>query len=183
MSQLLPRFRDPLPLRHRPSKVVACSSGKRVYATAEIAADALVRVRHDRALRPDGREPEERIYECPLCERWHLSSSPRRDLGFDLVPFELRKDGESWESYAGRLEKRIKAQRDQLLSLHALGKGTLTNKQTRRRIEALVVALGQMTERWEKERRDRMALVVALEEARSRRPRFLRRRAGVGESA
>lgn len=95
----------------------SCPTGKVRYATEEDAAVALDRVQAARAVSPDGRCPERAWYECsnPACGGWHLTSrSP------DLPPEEEpRGDGETWEAYAHRLERRIKSQRDHLALLRA----------------------------------------------------------------
>ena len=75
---------------------------------------------------------------------------------------DVRADGESWESYARRLEHRIKEQRDQINSVHRY-RETNGNRADRKRIRRLRFALGRMTERWEHERSCREALVAEKE--------------------
>lgn len=138
----------------------SCVTGKVRYADAETAAAALERVRAARAERPDGRPPERQFYACVRCEGWHLSSKPPR-LDFDAV---VRDDGESWEAYAGRLERRIKGQRDHLEAINEL-RADAGNRQERKRIATLQLALGRITERWHVEREARIGLVAAVKAA------------------
>lgn len=144
----------------RSRAAVVCGTGKKRYATESAALDALIRVRKLRQANPDGRDPENRIYFCS-CKGWHLTSG---EMGReDFSPVKERGDGEPWESYARRLERRIAEQRAHLLSLHALGHGA-SNREGRKRIASLLRALGRMTERWESERSQRQALVEILSE-------------------
>ena len=53
-----------------------------------------------------------------------------------------REDGETWESYARRLEKRIKAQRDHIVSLHEVH-AQCSNRANRKRMAHLEAALGR----------------------------------------
>lgn len=131
-----------------------CVSGKVRYADEENAATALERVRVARALRPDGNPPERVFYYCPRCEGWHLSSKPP-ELHAEHLP---KGDGETWEEYAHRLERRIKEQRDQLESLNEL-RADAGNRAERKRIARLHTALGRMTEDWEREREQKHGLV------------------------
>lgn len=151
-------FSKVLPGRRR-ERPKGCPSGKRRYGSEADALDALVRVRKVRVETADPDPPEQAIYRCSECPGWHLTSKGLHPD--DLDPERERRGQESWQSYARRLEKRVAAQRAQLLSLHTLGYGT-TNKQNRKRTAALVAALGRMTERWERERAHRMELVVVL---------------------
>ena len=153
-----------------------CVSGKVRYDSEARAIDGLLRVRKRRIETADPLEHESRIYPCVKCAGWHLTSKPMVHPE-DFTPEHEQWNGESVESYIKRLERRIKEQRAQLLSLHALGHGG-DNRQARKRISALTVALGRMTERWENERRDRKALVEKLREAEASRRlnrRWLRR--------
>lgn len=155
-----------------------CPSGKVRYATESDAITGLLRVRKERVRTNDPHDHESRIYPCAKCQGWHLTSNPMLHPE-DLTPEAPQKTGEPWQQYAKRLEKRIAEQRAQLLSLHALGHGG-SNKDSRRRISALTVALGRMTERWENECRNREALVEKVDaliayQQPIRRPRWLRR--------
>lgn len=78
---------------------------------------------------------------------------------------DVRSDGESWEDYAHRLERRIKEQRDQLESVNRY-RETNGNRADRKKIARLRFALGRMTERWEHEVTNREALVAQKEAAR-----------------
>lgn len=144
-----------------------CSTGKVRHATEAVALEALARVRRDRIATGDPDPPESRIYICARCNGWHLTST---DLSYrDLEPIRERSDGEAWEAYAKRLERRIAEQRAQILSLLALGHGAAHNRASRKRVEALTVALGHMTERWENERRNREEVVRQIDALRARR--------------
>jgi hypothetical protein len=58
-----------------------CVTGKRCYATAAAAHDALLSTRVAGALRDTcHRRREQRCYVCPSCGHWHLTSSPDRSL-------------------------------------------------------------------------------------------------------
>jgi hypothetical protein len=151
---------------------VKCASGKQRYKSESVAIGALISVRKKRIETRDPLEHESRIYPCDRCNGWHLTSNPVVHPE-DFTPEAPQHTGESWQSYARRLERRIAEQRAQLLSLHALGHGG-TNRQSRKRISTLTVALGRMTERWENERRNREALVDRIE-AQPRQRRWLRR--------
>lgn len=144
-----------------------CNTGKVRYDTEAAALAALVRVRGYRLEHPDGKDAETHFYVCRVCEGWHLSSNPVAGHGSDFMPEHSLRTGETWENYAHRLERRIKEQRAQLLSLQALGHGA-SNRDSRRRIQSLVVALGAMTERWEAEVRNREALVERIRVMRGR---------------
>lgn len=163
MTQLLPRFTEPSVPRliGRPNK---CESKKVRYRTEADAVAALIEVRKKRVRDADPHDPENHLYPCTRCEGWHLSSTEvfRRTNSF---PENLTRNGtnESWEDYAHRLEFRIKEQRGQLMSIQALGHGS-NNRASRQRIQSLVIALGHMTELWEKERRNRQAVVARLAE-------------------
>jgi hypothetical protein len=135
-----------------------CPSGKLRYPSEALALEGLSTVRERR--HGADRPPECRIYFCDRCEGWHLTSAEIHPRAF--VPEREKADDEEWSVYAKRLERRIAAQRSEILSLHQLGFG-LSNKNTRRRIETLVIALGHATERYERERRDRIGLTRRLE--------------------
>lgn len=135
-----------------------CPTGKIRYASEAIAADSLTRVRARRdATKPDEHGPERDFYECPYCQGWHLTSRARSLED----PEPLRKDGETWQVYALRLEKRIKEQRDQLERINEL-RADAGNRAERRRIELLTYALGRLTLRLETTRRAKAALVEAI---------------------
>lgn len=153
----------------------SCASKKVRYETDLDAAIALRRVRAVRSARPDGLPEECAFYECTFCQGWHLTSQPQPVI---LEPF-ARDDGETWESYARRLERRVKEQRDQLVDLQTLRR-ELGNRQTRRQIERLESALGKMTYRWEWERDRRKGLERHLASKRRLRSRVtgLLRRSG-----
>jgi hypothetical protein len=85
------------------------------------------------------------------------------------IGHDVKGDGESWEDYARRLERRIKEQRDQLESLNQIHSACGNNRADRKRINNLRFALGKMTERWEKERTNREALVKTVETFRAER--------------
>lgn len=86
---------------------------------------------------------------CPKCKRTH-SADREHNCSLDR-PFDNKLDGESWEDYAKRLERRIKEQRDLNKHLVELGKDG-GNRVDRKRIARLEAALGQMTLRWEDQR-------------------------------
>lgn len=153
---------------------IKCPSGKIRHRSEAIAIEALIRVRKHRIEINDPADHESHIYPCRQCDGWHLSSKAVVHPE-DFTAEHPQRTGETWPEYAKRLERRIAAQRAQLLSLHALGHGG-SNRQSRKRIESLIVALGRMTERWENERRNREALVMRVEELESRpKRRWLRR--------
>jgi hypothetical protein len=139
-----------------------CVTGKVRYADEQDAAVALERVRAARAERPDGHPPERVFYPCEHCDGWHLSSRPPKLALADPPP---RADGETWQEYAHRLERRIKEQRDQLEQINQL-RADAGNRHERKRIALLQASLGRMTERWEKERAARIGLVNAMAEMR-----------------
>jgi hypothetical protein len=56
-----------------------CPSGKRKYATESQARTELVGALVG-ANSGDGKRHEKRVYECPACGRWHLTSKPRTTL-------------------------------------------------------------------------------------------------------
>jgi len=146
----------------QPRDARGCPSKKYRYLTEAVALEGLARVRRDRLNDADRtRPPECRIYFCDRCEGWHLTSNEAHPEDFNTEP--ARRDQEDWQVYARRLEKRIASQRAEILSLHQIGHG-LSNKNTRRRMETLVIALGRATERFERERRDRINLVRLLDE-------------------
>lgn len=168
------RVGGPPPEHERPrNRGVRCRTGKIRHPSETGALEALVRVRKERFASDDGRLPESRIYLCRDCGGWHLTSTDLHPS--DLEPVRERKDGEPWEIYAKRLERRVAEQRTHIVSLHALGAGA-TNRAMRRRVPALLVALGRMTERWDNERRNREELVRQLDELRSRKSLFARLR-------
>lgn len=161
MTKLLPRFlQEPKPWKPVTPVKQPCRTGKVEYPTESSALEGLRRVRKKRIENPDGQDPESGIYPCDHGDHWHLTSSEIH-LN-DITSERERRDGETWENYAGRLEKRIAEQRSQILSLHALGHGASNNRSSRKRINALVIALGRMTENWENERRSRIALTEKL---------------------
>ena len=148
-------------------KPTGCSTGKFRYATEADAIEGLVRVRRERVasrLR-DTRPHESHLYPCDRCTGWHLSSSPIFMSG-DLIPDQPRRGREPLEMYARRLENRVAEQRSQIMSLLATGNGA-TNRETRKRIGALTVALGRVTELWQEERGNREALVARLSKIES----------------
>lgn len=150
-----------------------CKTGKHRYLSESQALEALIRVRKIRVRQGDPRQHENHIYPCRECDGWHLSSTPV------LLASDLRTEREQWptetiEAYARRLERRIAEQRAQILSMLAVGHGG-NNRQARKRIEILTVALGRMTAMWEEERRNREALVRRLAAPQTRWS--LRRRA------
>lgn len=51
-----------------------CPTRKRRYLTAALAQLALLDVRNMRARRREGERVEQRIYSCPKCHGWHLTS-------------------------------------------------------------------------------------------------------------
>lgn len=162
MTKLLPRFLRET--EHKPTKTAQknpCRTGKIEYATESAALEGLRRVRKKRIKNLDEQDHECAIYLCDHGHHWHLTSNEIR--GEDVTSERERSDGETWESYAKRLERRVAEQRSQILSLHALGHGASNNRQARKRINALVIALGHMTERWEAERANRIRLVQLLE--------------------
>lgn len=136
-----------------------CPTGKVRYETEADARAALARVKEARAERPDGRAPERDYYPCERgCGGWHLTSRAP-DLTQDESP---KADGETWESYARRLERRIKEQRDMLRHVNEL-RADAGNRAERKRIDRLRYALGNMTERWETEKTMVQGLVRALQ--------------------
>lgn len=54
-----------------------CPSGKVRYVTEQYARAQLVGVLIS-ANRGNGKRHERRIYECPICHGWHLTSKPDR---------------------------------------------------------------------------------------------------------
>lgn len=156
------RVGEPLldtPLAQRKTKRLQCGSRKFRYATESDAIDGLMRVRTERIASGASRPPENRLYFCERCGGWHLTS---KDLHpHDLEGVRERGGGESWEEYAKRLERKIAAQRGELVSLLALGHGG-GNRELRKRIPALLIALAQITERWQSERQNRQALTEIL---------------------
>jgi len=146
--------------------------GKLAHPSESAALAALITVREHR-IRSGDPVPEQRVYQCERCNAWHLTRAEARLISLGAT--RDRRDDESWEQYARRLERRIAAQRAELMSLHALGHG-LASRDARRRVASLVISLGRMTERWEAERRNREALVAALERERARTSLFARLR-------
>lgn len=136
-----------------------CGSGKVRYPSEPEALDAMMRVRKERVRNGETRTPENRIYYCEQCEGWHLSSRELHPL--DLAQMRERGDGEPWDVYAKRLERKIADQRSQIVSLLALGHAG-SNRDLRKRVPTLLTALGQMTERWQGERRTRENLTEIL---------------------
>jgi len=73
---------------HLDSDAPLCSSGKRPFRTEELAVKALEGSRwirqHGDGARVPG-EAEKRVFECPACRWWHLTSAPgarrRSELG------------------------------------------------------------------------------------------------------
>lgn len=162
MTKLLPRFLQETKQRKpvvQPKR--GCRTGKVEYPSESAALEGLRNVREKRLKNPDEHNPECSIYPCEHGPHWHLTSNEVR--GDDFTSEKEKSDGETWENYAVRLERRIAEQRSQILSLHALGHGASNNRQARKRINALVIALGHMTERWEGERRSRIALTEKLQ--------------------
>lgn len=84
-----------------------------------------------------------------------------------MTDSEVRGDGESWEDYARRLERRVKQQREHINALQTIhsGKG---NKADRKRLRALEATLGSMTLRWERQREATHALADLLARERAR---------------
>lgn len=152
---LLPRFRSEQPRRNP-----HCPTRKHYYAAESDALTALARVRNERISSGEQRSPESHAYPCSLCGGYHLSSTPTGVHDTDFLP-AWRNIEETWEQYARRLEKRIKEQRAHILSLHIVGQGG-TNREARKKIQQLTIALGRMTERWEAERTHRIALVEKI---------------------
>lgn len=150
---------EPRRLRGRPPDRVRCVTRKERYETESEALEALVRVRKERLATEDPKPPEARIYRCERCKGWHLTSNETSPDEFKNEPD--RYPDETWEIYAKRLEKRIAAQRSEIVSLHAIGQG-VGRKNARRRIETLVIAVGRATERYEWERKQRIDLVRKL---------------------
>lgn len=138
---------------------VQCVTGKRRYPSEASALESLMRVREERIGSGEERIPENRIYFCDRCNGWHLSSRELHPA--DLQEVKEKGDGETWHQYARRLEKKIAAQRSQLVSLLALGHGA-GNRENRKRIPALLIALGRQSERANAERQHRIALVETL---------------------
>lgn len=156
-----PDLDEPARPRRRllPSRTRQCATGKLRYGTETEALTALTRTREARVRTADPHPPENRIYKCPQCDGWHLTSKALSSL--DLVEPGPKADGEPWDEYAHRLERRVAAQRAQIVSLLAVGHGG-TNRELRKRFPALLTALGQITERWQAERRNRENLVDLL---------------------
>lgn len=131
------------------------------YAAESDAIEALIRVRKSRAASGDDQPHESHLYPCERCDGWHLSSIP-----FRLDPPDSgRRSNEPIEMYARRLERRIKEQRGQILSMLTIG-GTSSNRETRRRIASLTASLAKVTELWQEEKRNREALVERLQRER-----------------
>ena len=136
-----------------------CPTQKVRYKAESEALVALIRVRDHRAEISDPAAPENRVYRCDACDGWHLSSKPLHPQ--DIATVRERADGEPWQSYSRRLERKIEQQRTQIVSLLAIGHGG-SNRELRKRVPALLAALAEMTERWHGERRNREALVRTL---------------------
>ncbi len=49
---------------------------KRRYATEQAAQRVLLSARIKRSLHDNDRRHEERAYQCPFCDGWHLTSQP-----------------------------------------------------------------------------------------------------------
>lgn len=145
---------------------VRCPSGKQRHRSEAGAIQALIRVRKHRIQTGDPLDHESHIYPCEQCNGWHLSSKEVLHSRH-LIPDKVRHDGETWEAYARRLERRIKEQRAQIMSMIAVGHGG-NNRQARKRIASLTVALGRVTELWDEERRNREAVVERLRELEKR---------------
>lgn len=86
-----------------------------------------------------------------------------KDSDSDPSTVLTKRDGETWDAYAHRLEYRIKAQRDHLKSVTALIKGK-GNRADRKKVERLKSALALVTEKWSREREARIALVRTVSE-------------------
>lgn len=142
-----------------PGSEGTCPTGKVRYPDEEKAAAALERVRGRRARRPDEFPPERIFYFCRHCQGWHLSSKPP-DLKLSEVP---KQDGETWEEYAHRLERRVKEQRELLAHVNEM-RSDAGNRHERKRITHLTYALGEMAARFEEERRNKHALLRILRE-------------------
>lgn len=76
-------------------------------------------------------------------------------------------DGETWEAYAHRLERRIKEQRDHIKALNVLYADN-GNRADRKKINRLKRALVAVTENWQREREARIALVRTVGELKAR---------------
>lgn len=137
------------------------SSAKIRHPTESDALAALMRVREERITNREDRVPENRIYFCDDCEGWHLSSRELDPYLLNTVP--PRGDGEPWDVYTRRLEKKIATQRSEITSLLALGHGG-GNRELRKRIPALLKALARTSERCEAERIHRENLVAILQQ-------------------
>lgn len=135
-----------------------CPTGKVWYATSEQAEAALVEVFARRVESPSDRPPERQVYGCSFCLGFHLSSKPPE---LDPEP-DPKGDGESWEEYAHRLERRIKAQRKTLREGNML-RADAGNRAERKRSERLQLALGRVTDLWLAEREKRIGLVGVVE--------------------
>lgn len=80
--------------------------------------------------------------------RAETNNIPNRDDDRPAATAPDAGDGETWEDYAHRLERRIKQQRDHIKDLNAL-RGHPANIKDRRRIAHLERLLGQATLRLE----------------------------------
>ncbi len=93
--------------------------------------------------------------EAPLESIRCAKRAARDDIRFIVSLLDTSRE------YTYNLEQRIKAQREELDAIVAL-RNEVGNRTERRRIEHLQLALGVMTERWERERAAKLALVEKL---------------------
>lgn len=115
-----------------------CPQGKVCYedeTAAQAALDEIIKRRLDEV---SDHPPERQVYKCSFCEFWHLSSRPP-EMEEEEPP---RIDGETWESYAHRLEARIKAQRQHIGSLNQL-RLDAGNRINRKKLDKALTLLGR----------------------------------------
>lgn len=78
-----------------------CDEGKSRYAerdVAETSAFEITRKKRERGLTV----PDLRVYLCPFCERWHLTSAPKRDRW----AWQMSGSGANPDLYARLLQRR-----------------------------------------------------------------------------
>lgn len=115
----------------------SCPTHKVRYRSETEANENLTKILAVRLEQARDRPPERQAYLCEFCDGWHLSSRPP-----ELEPPEPpKRDAESWEEYAHRLERRIKNQREHIKAINEL-RADAGNRAERKRVNRLTMALG-----------------------------------------